>query len=127
MDTAKIKDWHAHVYFDAITTAPAQALREKIEKAFAIEMGRFHERPVGPHPRFSYQVAFKNEQLAPLLSWLAPEQRAPHDLVKEKELIDGFAPAAGEEGRRETEGPQGNGRHLRILGRRPDLRRAAGR
>ena len=71
MDTAKIKDWHAHVYFDAITTEPAQALREKIEKAFAIEMGRFHERPVGPHPRFSYQVAFKNEQLAPLLSWLA--------------------------------------------------------
>ena len=56
---------------DAITTEPAQALREKIEKAFEIEMGRFHERPVGPHPRFSYQVAFKNDQLAPLLSWLA--------------------------------------------------------
>ena len=56
MDTAKIQDWHAHVYFDAITTEPAQALREKIEKTFEIEMGRFHERPVG---------------LAPLLSWLA--------------------------------------------------------
>ena len=39
MDTAKINDWHAHVYFDAITTEPAQALREKIEKAFTIEMG----------------------------------------------------------------------------------------
>jgi len=72
MDTAKIQDWHAHVYFDAITVAPAQALREKIETTFDdIVMGRFHERPVGPHPRFSYQVAFKNEQLAPLLSWLA--------------------------------------------------------
>ena len=32
--------------------------------------GRFHEKPVGPHPRFSYQVAFRNDQLAPLLSWL---------------------------------------------------------
>ena len=72
MDTAKIQDWHAHIYFDAITVEPAQALREKIEKTFNdIVMGRFHERPVGPHPRFSYQVAFKNDQLAPLLSWLA--------------------------------------------------------
>jgi aromatic ring-cleaving dioxygenase len=73
MDTAKIQDWHAHVYFDAITTEPAKALREKIEKTFDgnIVMGRFHERPVGPHPRFSYQVHFKNEQLAPILSWLA--------------------------------------------------------
>ena len=71
MDTAKIQDWHAHIYFDAITVEPAKALREKIEKSFDIQMGRFHERPVGPHPRFSYQVHFKNEQLAPLLSWLA--------------------------------------------------------
>jgi len=27
-------------------------------------MGRFHEKPVGPHPMFSYQVHFKNEQFA---------------------------------------------------------------
>ena len=71
MDTAKIQNWHAHVYFDAITTEPARALREKIEKTFEIEMGRSHEGPAGPHPRFSYQVAFRNDQLAPLLSWLA--------------------------------------------------------
>jgi aromatic ring-cleaving dioxygenase len=72
MDTANIQDWHAHIYFDAITVEPARALREKIEKTFQdIVMGRFHERPVGPHPRFSYQVLFKNDQLAPILSWLA--------------------------------------------------------
>ncbi|MBV8406832.1 MAG: DOPA 4,5-dioxygenase family protein [Alphaproteobacteria bacterium] len=70
MDTATIKDWHAHVYFDAATRDSAWALRERIEQAFDIEMGRFHERPVGPHPRFSYQVHFRNEQLAPLISWL---------------------------------------------------------
>ncbi|MEK7688602.1 MAG: DOPA 4,5-dioxygenase family protein, partial [Pseudomonadota bacterium] len=66
----QILDWHAHVYFDPASRDAALALRERIEKAFPIEMGRFHERPVGPHPRFSYQVAFKNEQFAPLLSWL---------------------------------------------------------
>ena len=70
MDTAKIQDWHAHVYFDAITTEPARALREKIEKTFKIEMGRFHERPVGPHPMFSYQVTVRNEQIGPMISWL---------------------------------------------------------
>ena len=71
MDTPQIKDWHAHVYFDPPSRDAAWALRERIEKSFDIEMGRFHEKPVGPHPRFSYQVHFKNEQLAPLLSWLA--------------------------------------------------------
>jgi len=68
----KIKDWHAHVYFDAATRDAAWALRERIEKSFdGIAMGRFHEKPVGPHPMFSYQVHFRNEQLAPLVSWLA--------------------------------------------------------
>ena len=70
MNTPQILDWHAHVYFDPASRDAAWALRERIEKAFTIEMGRFHEKPVGPHPRFSYQVAFKNEQFAPLLSWL---------------------------------------------------------
>jgi DOPA 4,5-dioxygenase len=65
-----IKDWHAHVYFDEASRNEAWALRERIEKTFPIEMGRFHERPVGPHPRFSYQVALKNEQFLPVMSWL---------------------------------------------------------
>jgi DOPA 4,5-dioxygenase len=71
MDTTHIKDWHAHVYFDPGSRDAAWALRERIEKSFDIQMGRFHEKPVGPHPRFSYQVHFQNQQLAPLLAWLA--------------------------------------------------------
>lgn len=71
MNTTDIQDWHAHVYFDAASRDAAWALRERIEQAFDIEMGRFHEKPVGPHPRFSYQVLFRNDQLGPLLSWLA--------------------------------------------------------
>jgi DOPA 4,5-dioxygenase len=67
----EITDWHAHVYFDAATRDPAWALRERIEKEFEIQMGRFHERPVGPHPMFSYQVTVRNEQIGPFISWLA--------------------------------------------------------
>ena len=66
----EIKDWHAHVYFDPATRDPAWALRERIEKEFEIQMGRFHEKPVGPHPMFSYQVTVLNEQIGPMISWL---------------------------------------------------------
>ncbi|MBS0220640.1 MAG: DOPA 4,5-dioxygenase family protein [Proteobacteria bacterium] len=71
MTPEQIKDWHAHIYFDPASRDAAWALRERIEKTFDINMGRFHEKPVGPHPRFSYQVHFRNDQLAALLSWLA--------------------------------------------------------
>lgn len=70
MNPERIKDWHAHVYFDPASRDAAWALRERIEKTFDIDMGRFHEKPVGPHPRFSYQVHFRNDQLASLISWL---------------------------------------------------------
>jgi len=35
-----------------------------------LEMGRFHERPVGPHPQWSYQLAFGTPQFAPIIEWL---------------------------------------------------------
>ena len=65
-----IKDWHAHVYFNANSRDAALALRQRIEAGFEMTMGRFHERPVGPHPVWSYQVAFRNEVFADLVSWL---------------------------------------------------------
>ena len=34
-------------------------------------MGRFHEKPVGPHPCWSYQVAFRPEDFDQLVPWLA--------------------------------------------------------
>ncbi|SJZ77637.1 DOPA 4,5-dioxygenase [Enhydrobacter aerosaccus] len=71
MDTTDIKDWHAHIYFDPASREEAWALRERIEKSFDIDMGRFHEKPVGPHPRFSYQVRFRNDLFATLIPWLA--------------------------------------------------------
>src|ERR1700757_1972204 len=63
METPEIKDWHAHVYFDAATRDTAWSLREKIEKSFEINMGRFHERAVraadllaDAEPRRSHRV-----------------------------------------------------------------------
>ena len=68
-----IASWHAHVYFDASSRDAAWALRETIEKELAgrIEMGRFHEKPVGPHPMWSYQLAFPEAGFAHVVGWLA--------------------------------------------------------
>tara|TARA_E500000318_G_scaffold48629_1_gene45754 strand:+ start:8700 stop:9044 length:345 start_codon:yes stop_codon:yes gene_type:complete len=69
--TSDILGYHAHVYFGAESVEIARTLREEIERQFDIEMGRFHEKPVGPHPRYSYQVAFKPEQFGEIIPWLS--------------------------------------------------------
>ncbi|PXW23852.1 DOPA 4,5-dioxygenase family protein [Paraburkholderia caballeronis] len=72
-DLAEIRNWHAHVYFDAATRDAAWALREAIEARFPreLQMGRFHERPVGPHPMWSYQLAFEPAEFTTIVAWLA--------------------------------------------------------
>ncbi|MGV8919580.1 MAG: DOPA 4,5-dioxygenase family protein [Pseudomonas sp.] len=66
-----IEGYHAHVYFDASTLDQARALCEEAARLFTLKMGRVHERPVGPHPDWSCQLAFEHGQLADVLSWLA--------------------------------------------------------
>lgn len=67
-----IDSWHAHVYFDAASREAAWALREVIQAELAgrIELGRFHERPVGPHPAWSYQLAFGTAEFSAVVGWL---------------------------------------------------------
>ena len=68
-----IDSWHAHVYFDASSTEAARALRATIETELAgrVDLGRFHERAVGPHPMWSYQLAFSPVNFPDVVSWLA--------------------------------------------------------
>ncbi|WP_066266030.1 DOPA 4,5-dioxygenase family protein [Hydrogenophaga palleronii] len=68
-----ISSWHAHVYFDAATRDAAWGLRELIASALGtrVEIGRFHEKPVGPHPVWTYQLAFDAAEFAFVVGWLA--------------------------------------------------------
>jgi aromatic ring-cleaving dioxygenase len=66
-----IKGYHAHVYFDADTIDQARALCEHAAQLFPLKMGRVHERPVGPHPDWSCQLAFGPELIGEVLPWLA--------------------------------------------------------
>ena len=69
-DPAQIRLYHAHVYFTEASRLRAAALREAIGRRFAATLGRWHDRPIGPHTRGMYQVAFAPETLAVLLPWL---------------------------------------------------------
>jgi DOPA 4,5-dioxygenase len=71
-DHSIIESWHAHVYFDSGSRSKAWALRETIEVELAsqAEIGRFHEKPVGPHPMWSYQLAFSPTHFSQVISWL---------------------------------------------------------
>ena len=73
LDVSRIVSWHAHVYFEADSRDAAREFREVVTAQFGhrIEMGRFHEREVGPHPRWSYQIAFGPTQFADVVGWLA--------------------------------------------------------
>ncbi len=70
MDPATIKDYHAHVYYDPASRERAGRLRAALERAFEVEMGRWRDAPVGPHPCAMYQVKFGPEQFARIVPWL---------------------------------------------------------
>ncbi len=69
-DITEIEGYHAHVYYDADTKEAARVLCEATRDRFGCNMGRMHERPVGPHPMWSCQLAFPAEQFAEIIPWL---------------------------------------------------------
>jgi DOPA 4,5-dioxygenase len=65
-----ITGYHAHVYFDAGDREKARVLCETAGQALGVAVGRMHDKPVGPHPRGSCQLAFGPEQFAAVIPWL---------------------------------------------------------
>ena len=62
--------YHAHVYFDESSKQQAWALCETIKSHFNLKVGRFHERPIGPHPVGSCQVSFDSSDFDEFVIWL---------------------------------------------------------
>ncbi len=67
----KIKGYHAHVYFDEDTVEQATALCQEAAQNFDLVMGRVHQKPVGPHPMWSCQLAFAPDVFDQVVPWLA--------------------------------------------------------
>ena len=70
MTDVAVKGYHAHVYYDAATRPAAEKLRDRLASRFPVELGRFSDAPIGPHPISQFAVILKTEQFQDVVSWL---------------------------------------------------------
>lgn len=71
MTGATVRDFHAHIYFDAGEVERARALAGELQRRFSVPVGHFHTRPVGPHPRGSVQLTVPADRFGEFAEWLA--------------------------------------------------------
>ena len=65
-----IKCFHAHVYYDPTTRDMAARVRDELAGQFDVELGRWHDNPIGPHPQSMYQVKFLPREFGQVVPWL---------------------------------------------------------
>ena len=66
----RIEDYHAHIYYGADTRNLAADVRESIASRFTVELGSWHDEPIGPHPQSMYQVKFATAEFHRIVPWL---------------------------------------------------------
>jgi aromatic ring-cleaving dioxygenase len=70
MSESEIKNFHAHIYYDPESRGAAARVREGLAARFNVQLGRWHDEPVGPHPRSMYQVLFAPSDFGAIVQWL---------------------------------------------------------
>lgn len=66
-----IRDFHAHIYFDAEELLIAEKLARDAAARFELGVGRMHVQPVGPHPRGSCQLTVHRADFGDFAQWAA--------------------------------------------------------
>jgi aromatic ring-cleaving dioxygenase len=70
MSESVIKGYHAHIYYDPAKTRDEAARVRAGLAAFNVQLGRWHDEPVGPHLDAMYQAVFAPEEFARVVPWL---------------------------------------------------------
>jgi aromatic ring-cleaving dioxygenase len=65
-----ITSFHGHIYYDSSSRERAAQVREGLREHFEIQLGRWHDRLVGPHTQPMYQAAFLPDQFNKVVPWL---------------------------------------------------------
>jgi len=71
MTEPRIRDFHAHIYYNPEEVELAKQLASAAQERFPIGVGHFHLRPVGPHPRGSVQLTIPTDVLGDIAQFLA--------------------------------------------------------
>lgn len=72
MTEPRIRDFHAHLYYDPDEIDRARAVAAAASARFpALKTGYFHLAPVGPHPRGSVQLTVPTDVFGDVAQWLA--------------------------------------------------------
>lgn len=80
-DIPEIKGFHAHIYFNPESRDAAAQIREALGAQFEVKLGRWHDRPIGPHSKAMYQVAFSPDQFGQIVPWLMLHRQGLEILV----------------------------------------------
>ena len=78
---AAIASYHAHVYYEPATRQSAAQVRTDLIARFDVRLGRWRDKPVGPHPVPMFQVAFETNIFAEFVPWLMLNRRGHSVLV----------------------------------------------
>ena len=65
-----ITGYHAHIYYGPETKPAAAKVREQLDELFEVTLGRWHDKPVGPHSISMYQVIFSAADFGKIVPWL---------------------------------------------------------
>ena len=73
--------YHAHVYFDSEGLERASDLCTRAGELFDLKVGRVHQKPIGPHTKWSCQVAFSSKHFDELIPWFIENRNGLSILV----------------------------------------------
>jgi DOPA 4,5-dioxygenase len=65
-----VHGYHAHVYYDQNSLPVATQLRDTLGANFPVQLGRFSDAPVGPHPVSQFAVIFEPDAFQTVVPWL---------------------------------------------------------